>query len=187
MILKHAQQTPLCAERYAKAFEYAGLPKGIFQYLHLSHSQVAEIIGNSAVDYVAFTGSVSGGNAIQQAVNQRFINTGLELGGKDPAYVRQDADLKNAIDNLVDGAFFNSGQSCCGIERIYVHENIFQDFVEGFVELVKEYHFGNPLLQETTLGPMARDSAAQFAQQQIDKALSKGAKVLDRPEFISSS
>ncbi len=176
VILKHALQTPLCAERYTQAFEAAGLPKGIFQHLHISHEQVAQVIADQRIDYVAFTGSVKGGAAIQQAVNQRFIATGLELGGKDPAYVRADANLDHAIENIVDGAFFNSGQSCCGIERVYVHQNHFDKFVEGFVDLAKTYQLGNPLLPKTTLGPMVRTSAAANAQLQVVEAIQQGAK-----------
>lgn len=178
VILKHSFQTPLCAERYAAAFEYAGLPKGVFQFLHADHSQVAGIIKDSRIDFVAFTGSVEGGQAVQKAIGSRFISAGLELGGKDPAYVRADADLGNAVENLVDGAFFNSGQSCCGIERIYVHENLYQDFVDGFVELTKTYKLGNPLNSKTNLGPMVRNASAQFAQNQVDKAIKQGAKAL---------
>ncbi|MCB0598649.1 MAG: aldehyde dehydrogenase family protein [Lewinellaceae bacterium] len=185
-VLKHAQQTPLCAERYAAAFEYAGLPESVFQYLHLSHSQVANVIADSRISHVAFTGSVEGGRAIQQAVGRRFIAAGLELGGKDPAYVRADAGLAYSIENLVDGAFFNSGQSCCGIERIYVHEQLFDSFVEGFVALTKKYVLGNPLLPETTLGPMVRTSSARFALKQVQEALGKGAKTLIDPKLFSA-
>ncbi|MBX2872627.1 MAG: aldehyde dehydrogenase family protein [Saprospiraceae bacterium] len=184
VLLKHAEQTPLCAERYAEAFAAAGLPEGVFQFLHLSHEQVAHVIADRRISYVAFTGSVNGGKAIQQAVGNRFITAGLELGGKDPAYVREDANLEQAIENLVDGAFFNSGQSCCGVERIYVHESHFKRFVEGAVELTKTYVLDNPLLPETTLGPMVRQSAAAFAQQQIERAVKKGAKPLVDPRFF---
>lgn len=184
VILKHAQQTPLCAERYAAAFEYAGLPKGVFQYLHLNHDQVAQVIGDARVDYVAFTGSVEGGQAVQKAINQRFIIGGLELGGKDPAYVRADANLADAVENLVDGSFFNSGQSCCGIERIYVHQDVYDEFVKGFETLTKTYVLGNPLDAETTLGPMVRTSAANFAQKQIDDAVAQGAKALIDPTLF---
>ncbi|REA61331.1 aldehyde dehydrogenase [Dyadobacter luteus] len=187
VILKHAQQTPLCAERYAAAFEYAGLPEGVFQYLHLSHDQVAEVIGDERIDYVAFTGSVEGGQAVQTAVNKRFIVAGLELGGKDPAYVRADADIANAVENLVDGAFFNSGQSCCGIERIYVHEAIYDKFIHGFVALTKTYTLGDPLNSETTLGPMVKASAAEFAQKQIDEAVAQGAKALIDPDLFPAN
>ncbi|WP_138477221.1 aldehyde dehydrogenase family protein [Dyadobacter bucti] len=184
VILKHAQQTPLCAERYAAAFEYAGLPEGVFQYLHLSHEQVAGVIGDSRIDYVAFTGSVEGGHAVQNAINERFIIGGLELGGKDPAYVRADANLADAVENLVDGSFFNSGQSCCGIERIYVHKDVYDQFINDFAELTKTYTLGNPLEQATTLGPMVRTSAADFAQKQIDEAVQAGAKALIDPALF---
>ncbi|MCE6990891.1 aldehyde dehydrogenase family protein [Dyadobacter sp. CY323] len=184
VILKHAQQTPLCAERYAAAFEYAGLPTGVFQYLHLSHDQVAQVIGDERIDYVAFTGSVEGGHAVQKAINERFIIGGLELGGKDPAYVRPDADLADAVENLVDGSFFNSGQSCCGIERIYVHQEIYDKFVSEFAKLTKTYVLGDPTDSETTLGPMVRTSAADFAQNQIEEAISQGATPLIDPTLF---
>ena len=185
VILKHSGQTPLCAARYAAAFAEAGLPEGVFQYLHLAHAQVAKVIADGRIGYVAFTGSVAGGRAVQQAIGGRFIGAGLELGGKDPAYVRADAELENAIENLVDGSFFNSGQSCCGIERIYVDQALFPAFVEGFVELTKQYILGNPLEQATTLGPMVKASAAAFAQAQIEEAVGKGAKVLIEPRHFA--
>src|SRR5262249_10281764 len=137
VILKIAPQTPLVAERYAEAFKAAGLPEGVFQFLHIAHDQVAEVIKDSGVGFVAFTGSVAGGHAVQRAAGERFIATGLELGGKDPAYVRPDAPMGATIENLVDGAMFNSGQSCCAVERIYVHRDVYDQFVEGFVELTK--------------------------------------------------
>lgn len=178
VILKHAQQTPLCAERYAEAFKAAGLPEGVFQYLHTTHDDVARIIGDSRIDFVAFTGSVSGGHAVQRAAAERFIATGLELGGKDPAYVRADAPLAFAVENLVDGALFNSGQSCCGIERIYVHEKVYDDFVQGAVALVNQYILGNPLDAGVHLGPMVRTSAAEFVRGQISEAVTQGAQAL---------
>jgi len=144
VILKMAAQTPLVAERYAEAFDAAGLPQGVFQFLHMDHDQVARLIADPRIGFVAFTGSVPGGHAVQRAARGRFVATGLELGGKDPAYVRPDADLGHAIENLVDGAFFNSGQSCCGIERIYVHESVHDAFVEAAVALVRRYRLGNP-------------------------------------------
>lgn len=181
VILKHAQQTPLCAERYAEAFKAAGLPEGVFQYLHTTHEEVARIIDDARVDFVAFTGSVSGGHAVQRAAASRFIATGLELGGKDPAYVRADAPLAFSIENLVDGALFNSGQSCCGIERIYVHEKVYDDFVQGAVALVNQYVLGNPLDAGVHLGPMVRTSAAEFVRGQISEAVSQGATALIDP------
>ena len=178
VILKMAAQTPLVAERYAEAFKAVGLPEGVFQFLHLSHEQVAKTIADPRIAFVAFTGSVPGGHAIQQAAAKRFIATGLELGGKDPAYVRADADLKFAVENLVDGSYFNSGQSCCGIERIYVDKKIHKPFVEEFVELTRQYKLGNPLEKETNLGPLVRTDAADAVRAQIRQATRKGAKAL---------
>ena len=178
VILKHSNQTPLCAERFAEAFQAAGLPDGVFQYLHTDHGDVAKMIGDARIGSVAFTGSVEGGHAVVEAARRRFLGIGLELGGKDPAYVRADADLDHAIENLVDGAMFNSGQSCCGIERIYVHEAVFDRFVEGYVDLVQRYTLGNPLDAATTLGPMVRTGAAQFVRAQIAEAIGQGARAL---------
>jgi acyl-CoA reductase-like NAD-dependent aldehyde dehydrogenase len=178
VILKHSNQTPLCAERYAECFKDAGLPDGVFQYLHCSHEQSAAMIASPMVDFVAFTGSVEGGHAVQAAAAGRFVGAGLELGGKDPAYVRPDANLAHAIENLVDGAYFNSGQSCCGIERIYAHDRIYDDFVDGFVKLTRAYRLGNPTDPDTNLGPMVRARAADFARGQVKEAVAQGAKSL---------
>ncbi len=175
VVLKHSAQTPLCAERFAEALHKAGLPEGVFQFLHLSHADVDRVIGDARVAFVAFTGSVAGGHAVQRAASERFVGTALELGGKDPAYVRADANMAHAVENLVDGAMFNSGQSCCGIERIYVHRSVFDEFVDRAVALTKEYVLGNPLEQTTTLGPMVRTSAAEFVRGQIAEAVSMGA------------
>ncbi len=178
VILKHSHQTPLCAERFGEAFAAAGLPKDVFQFLHVGHDVAAKLIGSNGVDFVAFTGSVPGGHAVQAAAAKRFIGAGLELGGKDPAYVRADVNLPHAIENVVDGAFFNSGQSCCGIERVYVHEKVYKDFVDGAVDLVNRYKLGNPLERETNLGPMVRTSAADFVRGQVRDAVAAGAKAL---------
>ncbi len=184
VILKHSHQTPLCAERYAEALREGGLPDGVFQFLHMSHAGTERLIRDPRVDFVAFTGSVPGGHAIQHAIADRFIGAGLELGGKDPAYVRADADLDFAVENLVDGAFFNSGQSCCGIERIYAHAEIYDAFVDGFVALTRKYRLGNPLEAETNLGPMVRAAAADFVRGQVAEAVAAGAKSLvDPAEF----
>ena len=178
VILKHSAQTPLCAERLSEAFAAAGLPRGVFQHLHLSHGAVDSVVRDPRTAFVSFTGSVPGGHAIVHAAAERFIAANLELGGKDPAYVRPDADLAQAIETLVDGAFFNSGQSCCGIERIYVHGDVYDDFVEGFVELTNRYRLGDPLDPATTIGPMVRTGAATAVRWQIHDALTKGARAL---------
>ena len=178
VILKHSSQTPLVAELFDEAFKAAGLPAGVFQILHLDHAATLQLVASEGIDFVAFTGSVEAGRTVQRAAAERFIGLGLELGGKDPAYVREDANLPSAIENLVDGAFFNSGQSCCGIERIYVHQRHYDAFVAGFVELTKAYRFGNPLDSNTNLGPMVRASAAAFVRQQIAEAIAQGAQAL---------
>ncbi len=178
VILKHSAQTPLVAERYAEAFAAADLPAGVFQFLHLDHGATERVIKAPEVDFVAFTGSVPGGEMVEGAAQGRFIGVGLELGGKDPAYVRADADMGHAVENLVDGAFFNSGQSCCGIERIYVHQDVYDDFVEGYAELVDQYVLGDPTDPETTLGPMVRAEAADFVRRQIADATASGAQAL---------
>ena len=178
VILKIAPQTPLVSERYAEAFEEAGLPSGVFQYLHASHDDVTRMIGDRRIAFVSFTGSVAGGHAVQQALNRRFISANLELGGKDPAYVRPDAPLEATIENLVDGAYFNAGQSCCAVERIYVHRDIYREFVDGFVALTRQYRLGNPLRPDTTLGPMVRTSAAALVREQIAEAEQQGARSL---------
>jgi acyl-CoA reductase-like NAD-dependent aldehyde dehydrogenase len=176
VILKHAAQTLLVGERFARAFEAAGLPRHVFQNIVLNHVQTEKLLGSGKIDHVNFTGSVAGGRAIEKAAAGTFMTLGLELGGKDPAYVLPDAKLDHAVANLVEGAFFNSGQCCCGIERVYVHENIYDDFVDGFIAETKSYTLGNPLEQATTMGPMAQARFADFIREQKAEALRKGAK-----------
>lgn len=184
VVLRHSAQTPLCAERLAAAFREAGLPEGVFQIIHCGHEETARMIQGPEVDFVAFTGSVDGGRAVQQAASKRFIGTGLELGGKDPAYVRADADLEHAVLNLVDGAFFNAGQSCCGIERIYVAEACFDAFVSAYGALVASYRLGDPTDPRTSLGPLVRTSAADFVRDQVQEALAAGARGIVEPSHF---
>jgi acyl-CoA reductase-like NAD-dependent aldehyde dehydrogenase len=176
VILKHASQTLLAGERFAMAAVKAGLPDGLFQNLVLGHSDTEKLIASGKIDHINFTGSVEGGRRIEKAAAGTFATLGLELGGKDPAYVRADAKLDSAIENLVDGSFFNSGQSCCGVERIYVHESIFDRFVSGFVDVAKGWTLGNPLDSETVVGPMASGRFADLVRGQTTEALRKGAK-----------
>ncbi len=175
VLLKHSAQTPLVAERFAEAFRIAGLPEGVFQYLHTTHDDAQRIIQAPEVDFVCFTGSVAGGASVEKAAAGRFIGVGLELGGNDPAYVRADADLAHAVETLVDGAFFNSGQSCCGVQRIYVQHSLFDEFVERAAALTRQYVLGNPLDPATTLGPVVRTSAASDIRAIVAEAISKGA------------
>jgi acyl-CoA reductase-like NAD-dependent aldehyde dehydrogenase len=186
VLLRHSAQTPLCAERMDEAFRAAGLPEGVFQFVHAGHEDTARMIASPEVDYVAFTGSVAGGRAVQQAASARFLGVGLELGGKDPAYVRPDAPFEHSVESLVEGAFFNAGQSCCGIERIYVHRDVHARFVEAFVAQVRAYRLGNPLDPETTLGPLVRTAAAEFVRGQVAEAVAAGAKPLVDPAGFSA-
>ena len=178
VIMKHASQTLLCAERFSQACNAAGFPIGVFQHIHASHSHVEKMIGDSRINFVVFTGSVNGGAAMERAAAGRFIGVGTELGGKDPSYVRADADIAYAIAENVDGAFFNSGQSCCGIERIYVHDSVYDEFVEGFVNLTQQYVLGNPMDSATTIGPMVNAAAAEFVRGQVAAAIASGARAL---------
>jgi len=187
VILKHSSQTPLVAERYQEAFDNAGFPKGVFQYLHLHDDDTDKLISQNLFDFVAFTGSVRVGHFVQRSASNGFFGVGLELGGKDPAYVRQDADFDHAVENLVDGAFFNSGQSCCSIERIYVHEAIYDRFVESFASLTRKYVLGNPANTETTLGPLVKVGAADVVRMQMKEAIAKGATALIEESVFSMS
>jgi len=175
VILKHSAQTPLCAERLYEAFRAGGLPDGVFQYLHLTHDDTEQVIKDQRINHVAFTGSVRGGEMVEKAAAGRFIGIGLELGGKDPAYIRADANLAHAVDTAMDGAFFNSGQSCCGIERIYVHESVYEEFVKQAIDWVKQLKLGRSDDPETTLGPLVRGSAADFVREQVREAIGQGA------------
>ncbi|MFY0477511.1 aldehyde dehydrogenase family protein [Achromobacter marplatensis] len=187
VILKHSDQTPLCAELIERAFRDAGVPKGVFQYLHANHDTVQRLIRAPEIGYVSFTGSVRGGRIIEESAAGRFIGVGLELGGNDPAYVRADAKLDHAVETLVDGAFFNSGQSCCGIQRIYVARPLYDEFVERAVALTNDYVLGNPLHPETTLGPVVRARAAADIRDVIAEAVSSGAQNLIDPSHFSNA
>ncbi len=178
VVLKHADQTPLVAERMVEAARAAGLPPGVFQFVHATHDVTANLVADPRVGHVAFTGSVAGGHAVVRAAADRFVGIGLELGGKDAAYVAEDAAFDAAVENLVDGSFFNSGQSCCGIERIYVHRSIYDRFVDAFVAKTREYVLEDPRKPEATLGPVVRPSNAALIRAQVAAAIAQGAKGL---------
>ena len=184
VFLKHASQTPLVGEHMAEAFHAAGVPSEIFQNVFLSHDTTSALIAEKAFGFVNFTGSVNGGQAIERAAAGTFTGVGLELGGKDPGYVMDDADLDAAVETLIDGAMFNAGQCCCGIERIYVAENLFEAFVEKAVAIVSGYRLGNPLDRGTTLGPMAHVRFADHVREQTADALASGARALIDPELF---
>lgn len=175
VMLKHATQTLLVGERMARAFHSAGVPEDVFQNVFLDHDTTSELIAGGAFDFVNFTGSVGGGKAMEHAAAGTFTGMGLELGGKDPGYVMEDADLDAAVDTLIDAAMFNSGQCCCGIERIYVHESLFDAFIDKAVAIVEAYKLGNPLQADTDIGPMAHVRFADEVRSQIDEALQMGA------------
>lgn len=175
VILKPSAQTPLTGERFAEALRMAGLPDGVFATLFLTHGQAGRMLRDGLVDHATFTGSVDGGRTIERAAAGSFTTLTLELGGKDPAYVREDADLTGAVEGLVDGSFYNSGQSCCGVERIYVHEALWEPFLERFVEAALRYRLGDPLDPETSLGPMASSKGAALVRRHIEGALEAGA------------
>ncbi len=183
VILKHSSQTLICAERFAEALNEAGLPEGVFQVLHLTHQATEDLVAGGKVDTVLFTGSVGGGRALHRAAGGSFTPMGLELGGKDPAYVREDADIEFAAENLAEGAFFNSGQSCCGIERIYVHQKGYEEFLDRLCFHSRSWKLGNPLEDATTLGPMVRPSAAEAVRRQVQLALDGGAEALLKSGF----
>lgn len=175
VVLKHSTQTLLVGERMAEAFHLAGIPKEVFQNAFLDHQTTSDLIAAKSFGFVNFTGSVGGGKAMEQAAAGTFTGIGLELGGKDPGYVMEDADLDAAVETLIDGAMFNSGQCCCGIERIYVQESLYDAFVEKAVAIVKGYKLGNPLDEATTLGPMANKRFADEVRSQISEAIEQGA------------
>ena len=184
VVLKHASQTMLVGERLAEAFHAAGIPEDVFQNVVLDHATTEHLIAGRAFNFVNFTGSVGGGQAIERAAAGTFTPLGLELGGKDPGYVRADANLDAAVDTLMDGAMFNAGQCCCGIERIYVHESLYDAFVEKAVAWVKTLKLGNPFEADSTLGPMANKRFAAVVRGQIAEAVAAGAKALIDPALF---
>jgi len=187
VLLKHSEQTPLVAERIARAAASADLPEGVVEVVYLDHAGVASVIRDSRIAFVAFTGSVEGGHAIQRAASSRFIGAALELGGKDPAYVAADADVERTAVNLVDGSFYNAGQSCCGVERIYVHRSVYDSFVESFASAAHRLKLGDPRDTSTTLGPVVRVRNARSIQAQVDAAVGSGARPLLDPSRFAEA
>ncbi|KAL2011149.1 hypothetical protein VTN00DRAFT_3867 [Thermoascus crustaceus] len=177
VLLKPSPQTPTVVEQVASAFLEAGLPKDVIQYFHCgSLTQLEVIIRSPQVNHICFTGSVAGGLAVQKAASDRIVNVGLELGGKDPAYVRGDVDVAWAAEEIVDGAIFNSGQSCCAIERVYVHESIYDSFVEEVKKVLSNYRIGDPFDEKTQIGPVISKRAKETVLAHIADAIKKGAK-----------
>tara|TARA_B100001939_G_scaffold51517_1_gene40771 strand:+ start:380 stop:1759 length:1380 start_codon:yes stop_codon:yes gene_type:complete len=175
VVLKHATQTLLAGDRLAAAFHAGGVPEDLFVNLTLDHDTTSALIAERQFDFVNFTGSVGGGQAMERAAAGTFTGVGTELGGKDPGYVMDDADLGAAVATLVDAAMYNSGQCCCGIERIYVHESLYDEFVERAVATISDYRLGNPLDADTTMGPMAHLRFADIVRRQTAAAVAAGA------------
>ena len=183
-MLKHASQTPLVGERLAEAFKFAGVPEDVFCNVFLDHETTSALIAERSFGFVNFTGSVKGGVEMERAAAGTFTGMGLELGGKDPGYVMEDADLDAAVETLIDAAMYNSGQCCCGIERIYVVESLYDAFVEKAIQIVSGYKLGNPLDEATTLGPMAQMRFADEVRAQTREAVAAGAKALIDPALF---
>ncbi|KHN98097.1 betaine aldehyde dehydrogenase 2 [Metarhizium album ARSEF 1941] len=177
VILKPSPQTPTIVEHVAQFFATAGLPEGVLQYFHCGSPTVMEsLIRDPRIAHVCFTGSVAGGLAVQKAASDRIVGVGLELGGKDPAYVRSDVDVAWAAEEIVDGAIFNSGQSCCSIERVYVDEKIHDAFVESVQKVLQGYRLGDPFDRTTQVGPVISKRSKETIESHISDALDKGAK-----------
>jgi acyl-CoA reductase-like NAD-dependent aldehyde dehydrogenase len=178
VILKHSPRSPLCGEHFARAFAQAQGPDGLVQALHCDHRTTEAMIGDPRIDHVVFTGSVLGGHRIQQAGAGRFLHIGFELGGNDPAYVAADCDLGPTVESLVDGAIYNAGQSCCAVERVYVHRSQYEAFVAAAEPLVRAYVMGDPLDEKTTLGPIGQPGHVGELGGMVDDAKAHGAKIV---------
>ena len=178
VVVKHSPRSPLCGEHLARAFDEAGGPTHVVQALHCDHPTSERTVGDARVDHVLFTGSVLGGHRIQQAAANRFLHVGLELGGNDPAYVAEDADLEKTVENIVDGACYNAGQSCCAVERVYVHRSLYKRFLELAEPMIRAYVMGDPMDPKTSLGPIAQPHHVPELDALVRDAEAKGAKVL---------
>ncbi|HVJ90215.1 MAG TPA: aldehyde dehydrogenase family protein [Labilithrix sp.] len=178
VVVKHSPRTPLCGEHFARAFAEAGAPKGTVSAIFVDYERTERLVGDPRVDHVLFTGSVHGGHRIQAAAKERFMHVGLELGGNDPAYAAADCDLDKTVENIVDGAIYNAGQSCCAVERVYVHASIYDRFVAAAEPLVRAYVLGDPTDAKTTLGPIAQSWHPKELEAFVRDATAKGAKIV---------
>ncbi|MEM7201108.1 MAG: aldehyde dehydrogenase family protein [Planctomycetota bacterium] len=177
VLLKHSRRTPLCGDHFARAFGALAVPSLVTPVV-ADHDTTATLIRDPGVDYVAFTGSVEGGRRVYREASHRFIDAGLELGGADPAYIAADADLETAVAGVVDGACYNAGQSCCAVERVYVHHSRYDEFLSRARQLLDEYVLGDPTEPATTMGPLVASSAVDHVAAQVGAASSRGARVL---------
>lgn len=178
VILRHSSQTPLVSERLVEAFHDAGVPDGVLQFVHANHADTRLMMKAPEINYLCFIGSSHSGLMVEQIEFGRCIGLGLELTGVDPAYVREDANLDKSVIEIVEGALFNSGQSCSGVQRVYVHRSRYRDFLDRAVVTAQRYVLGNPLDQATTLGPLVRLESATMVREIVGQAISMGAKSL---------
>jgi acyl-CoA reductase-like NAD-dependent aldehyde dehydrogenase len=178
VVLKHSPRSPLCGEHFARSFAAAGAPENLVQALHCDHPTTERIVGDERVDQVVFTGSVFGGHRIVGASSSRFLHPCLELGGNDPAYVAPDCDMARTVDSIVDGAVYNAGQSCCAVERIYVHSAVYSTFVEMAETLVRAYVMGDPTRESTTLGPIAQPHHPAELEAFVADSRDQGARIV---------
>jgi acyl-CoA reductase-like NAD-dependent aldehyde dehydrogenase len=178
VIVKHSPRSPLCGEHFADAFAAAGAPAHLVQALHCDHPTSESMVADPRVDHAVFTGSILGGHRIAQAASARFVNVGLELGGNDPAYVAADCDLEKTVENVVDGAIYNAGQSCCAVERVYVHESVYDAFLERAEALIRAYVLGDPMAAGTTLGPIAQPAHVAELEALVADAIRSGARLV---------
>ena len=178
VVVKHSPRTTLCGDQFARAFADAGGPPNVVQSLFVDYETTEKMVGDARIDSVLFTGSVLGGHRIQAAAKDRFVHVGLELGGNDPAYVAEDADLANTVENVVDGAIYNAGQSCCAVERVYVHRKLYEKFIAAAEPLVRAYVLGDPNNEKTTLGPIAQPWHVKELSAIVADAKAKGGKLV---------
>ena len=177
VLYKPSELAVLTGTEVAEMFWGAGVPEDVFGLL-VGGGDVGAALLDQRVDGVFFTGSYGTGKRIAEAVAGAMIPVQLELGGKDPVYVCDDVDVATAAEGLADGAFYNAGQSCCSVERIYVHERIYDEFVEHFVKTVDGFVVGDPTSDDTYIGPLTRPQQIEVLDAQVADAVAKGARVL---------
>ncbi len=181
VIIKHSPYTPLCGKMFEDAFETAGL-KNIVNDCLVTLEDCQDLLTDPLISYVNFTGSVASGKFVyEKIVSSRttdFIDVGLELGGKDAIYLAEDYDVKQAAESLMDGAMYNAGQSCCSVERIFVHKNLYDDFLQHSCKFLQNYKLEDPLLDSTTMGPLTLPTADDILKSQVEDAVAQGAKLM---------
>jgi acyl-CoA reductase-like NAD-dependent aldehyde dehydrogenase len=176
VLYKPSEYATLTGLEIARLLHEAGVPQDVFIAL-LGEGSVGAALLEQKIDGLFFTGSHPTGTRISQALGARFVKLQLELGGKDPTYVCDDADPKTAAGSLADGAMYNTGQSCCSVERIYVHEKIHDAFLEAFVQAVKGMRRGDPMLEDTYIGAITRAAQLGVLHAQVADAQARGAKL----------